>query len=244
MADAVEYLRSFNLLSVLLRLLLAAAAGGMVGYGRAKKQRNAGLRTYMLVSLGAALTMLISIYENQMLQTQWNWLYAVADVKFDSSRYAAQVISGIGFLAAGTILAVAHQQVSGLTSAIGLIAAGAIGIAAGAGFYEIVLIGAVILIICMEWLQPVEVDFKRRIHNITVYVELDSIGDLAAVTDTVQKLGAKIYDIDVENSERTAKRLPSAIIIMKMAKNHSSHSAMLSTLAELDCVQGVRELIS
>ena len=146
MRSVILYLREFNAVSVAVRLLLAVLAGGAVGYGRARKQRNAGLRTYMLVSIGAALTLMISVYEHEMLSGQWAWLYQVADVKFDGTRYAAQVISGIGFLAAGTIIGTEHQQVSGLTSAIGLICAGALGIVAGAGFYECVLIGLALII--------------------------------------------------------------------------------------------------
>lgn len=244
MTDPVEYLRSFNLLSVLLRLLLAVSAGGIIGYGRARKRRNAGLRTYMLVSLGAALTMLISLYEYEMLETQWAWLWDAADVKFDGARYAAQVISGIGFLAGGTIIAVSHQQVSGLTTAIGLVAAAALGIAAGAGFYEIVLIGMVLIMFSMEMLQPVEVDFKRKMRNITICVEFDSIEDVGTISQTIQDLDAKIYDIDIERSERTKDLYPSAIIVMKLSKKQSSHSSLISSVAELDCVRAVRELIS
>ena len=244
MAELLEYLRSFHFGSVLLRLLLAAAAGCVIGYGRARKRRNAGLRTYMLVSLGAALTMLISLYEYEMLQTQWAWLWDAADVKFDGTRYAAQVISGIGFLAAGTILAASHQQVSGLTSAIGLVASAALGIASGAGFYEIVLIGILMVIFAMEVLSPAEIEFKRKMHNISISVEFETIEDVGTISQTIQNLEAKIFDIDIERSERVKDQYPSAIIVIKLSKAHSSHSALLSSVAELDCVRAVRELIA
>lgn len=244
MTEWMEYLRSFHFGSVLLRLLLAVAAGGIIGYGRARKRRNAGLRTYMLVSLGAALTMLISLYEYEMLQTQWAWLWDAADVKFDGTRYAAQVISGIGFLAAGTILAVSHQQVSGLTTAIGLVASAALGIAAGAGFYEIVLTGMVMVVFSMEVLQPAETEFKRRLHNISISVEFETIEDVGIISQTIRDLEATIYDIDIERSERDKDQYPSAIIVMKLSKANSSHSALISSVAELKCVRAVRELIS
>ena len=244
MGNLIEYLREFNLLSAALRLMLAAAGGGIIGYGRARKQRNAGLRTYMLVSLGAALTMLISLYEYEMLQTQWAWLHETVDVKFDGTRYAAQVISGIGFLAAGTIIAVAHQQVSGLTSAIGLIAAGAIGIASGAGFYEIVLIGLFLLMLSMEVLQPVELTFKRRLRNLTICVQYEAPEDIGKVSEVIGQHGARMFDLDIEDPEKTGSEYPSAIIVMRLSKVEGSHSAMLSSVAELDCVRSVRELIS
>ena len=107
------------------------AAGGLIGYGRARKRRSAGMRTYMLTCTGAALTMLIALYEREMLYDgQWAWAASFADIKFDASRFSAQVINGVGFLAAGTILSAAHHQVSGLTTAIGLFVTAGIGIAA------------------------------------------------------------------------------------------------------------------
>lgn len=244
MTEMIEYLRGFNFLSVLLRILLAVAGGGVIGYGRARKQSNAGLRTYTLVSIGAALTMLISLYEYEMLNADWHYLYAVADVKFDGTRYAAQVLSGLGFLATGTVLSIGHQQVTGLTTAIGLIAAGSLGIAAGAGFYEIVIAGILLVIFAMEILQPAEIDFKRRLRNITVYVEFASIGDVGKITDTIKGRGAAIFDIDIERSEPEDDCPPAAIITLKLSKQQSSHSAMLSSIAELECVSAVHELIS
>lgn len=244
MASVIEYLRGFNALSVILRMMLALTGGGMLGYGRARKQSNAGLRTYTLVSLGAALTMLISLYEYEMLNADWHYLYTVADVKFDGTRYAAQVLSGLGFLATGTILSIGHQQVTGLTTAIGLFTAGCIGIAAGAGFYEIVIAGILLVIFAMEVLQPAERSFKRRLRNITVYVEFESIRDVGTISDIIKSRSATIFNIDVERSERIDDCPPAAIITMKLDRQQSSHSAMLSSIAELECVSAVRELIS
>ena len=240
----LEYLRNFNFPSVILRLLLAVASGFAIGLGRSQKNRNAGLRTYMLVSVGAALTMLISLYDYEMLQTQWAWLWDVADVKFDGTRFSAQVISGIGFLAAGTILSVAHQQISGLTTAIGLIAAGALGIAAGAGFYEAVLSAIVCVIIAMELMHPVEVTFKRRLRYITLNVEFEDISDVNTITERIKELGATIFEMEFERTERTGDKMPAAIIIIRLSRTNDSHSAMLSSVAELPCVCAVRELIS
>lgn len=238
------YLREFNAVSVVVRLLLAVLAGGALGYGRSQKRRNAGLRTYMLVSIGAALTLMISAFEEEMLFGQWAWLTDVVDVKFDGTRYAAQVISGIGFLAAGTIIGTDHQQVTGLTSAIGLFAAAALGIAAGAGFYECVLIGLVLIVVTMEYMKSMEVSFKRKLRNITCYVEFRSIDDVSTITETVKNLGAQIFDIDIERTEQEGDHPPAAILMLKLSREQSSHSAMLSSIAELECVDAVRELIS
>ena len=240
---SLTYLREFHFGSAVLRLLLALAAGGAVGYGRARKRRSAGMRTYMLTSLGAALTILIAMYENEMLYGQWAWAEAFTGIKFDASRFSSQVVNGVGFLAAGTILGVDHQQVSGLTTAIGLFCSAIMGIAAGSGFYECVLIGVPVLVCAMELMRPLETRYKRRLRNITLAVEFDSISALPDITEQARKHGAAVFDIDVERSGGDGTP-PAAILSLKMAKEAASHSAMLSSLAELPCVRSVRELIS
>lgn len=245
MAAVMDYLRQFNFVTVALRLALAMAAGGAVGYGRARKQRNAGLRTYMLVCVGAALTILISMYEYEMLYNgPWAWIDEIMEIRFDASRFAAQVITGVGFLAAGTIIAVAHQQVSGLTSAIGLFVAACFGIAAGAGFYELVIVSVILVIIAMEIMQPVEVNFKRRLRNITLCVEFDAPSDVVTISEALTERGARIYDIDIERTEREGDRYPSAIFSLKLGREKASHSEVLSSVAEMSCVYSVQELIS
>ena len=127
MSDLTSGLAEFSILSVILRLALAMAAGGVLGYGRSRKNRAAGFRTYMLTSTGAALASLLGCFEYVMLKNGWNDVVSRVGMKYDGSRYAAAVIGGVGFIAAGTILSTAHQQVSGLSTAIGLFAAAGIG---------------------------------------------------------------------------------------------------------------------
>ena len=244
MSEILEALRQFNLPSVLLRLTLAMLVGALIGYGRARKKANAGLRTYMLTSIGAALTMLISMYEYEMLTGPWAYASAITDMKFDMSRFSAQVASGVGFLAAGTIIAAAHRQVSGLTSAIGLFACATLGIACGAGFYECVICAMIAIIFAMEFMQPMELAFKRRLRNITIYVEFDAPDDVEIITQTIQDQGAQLYDLEMERTERQGDKLPSAIMTLRLSKENASHSAILSSLAELPCVDSVQELIS
>ena len=237
-----SYLEQFNFVSVLLRLMLAMASGAAIGFGRSRKKQNAGFRTYILVSLGAALTILISLYEYQMLVGPWAEAAAYTDLKFDASRFAAQVVNGIGFLAAGTIIAIAHRQVSGLTTAIGLFAAACLGIAAGAGYYACVITAALLVIFTMETMKPIEVGFKRRLRNMTVSVTYGKDSDVAAIVRTMEASGVQLFDIDVERSQ--AEGTPTAIFTMKLSRENSSHAALLSSVAELSCVQSVQELIS
>ena len=112
--DAIgAYLREFNFVTVIIRLLLAMVCGGVVGFGRSKKARPAGFRTYMLISIGAAMAVLITLYEYEMLTGPWAETVSETGLKFDAGRMTAQAITGIGFLGAGIIIKVAHQQVQG-----------------------------------------------------------------------------------------------------------------------------------
>ena len=234
------HLRDFNFITVVLRLLLAFLSGTVIGYGRARKRRSAGLRTFMLTSIGAALTVLLATYEYEMLCGPWASVAEQVGMKFDASRYSAQVISGIGFLAAGTIISIGHNQVSGLSTASGLFASVCMGIAAGAGFYECVIVVLVILVVVLDILWPLEPAFKRRLRNITLNVEMNDVEDVSVITEAIEAQHAQIYEIDVERTKSPA----SAIFILQMSRSNSSHSGMLSAVAELGCVRSVQELIS
>ena len=237
-------LRSFNVLSMIVRLLLAMLAGGVIGYGRSKKRREAGMRTYMLTSIGAALTVLLAMYEYEMLQGPWAEAVAIAGAKFDATRYASQVLSGLGFLGAGTILSDSHNQVRGLSSSTALIASASMGMAAGAGFYECVLLAVIMIIFVLEWMYPIEQLFKRRVRNMTLFAEFDSIENISDISDTIRSLDANVYDIDIERTKKTEEGFPSATFTLQLSKNNNSHTHMLTTIAELSHVHFVQELLS
>ena len=241
----LSYLREFNFISVVFRLLLASAVGGVLGYGRARKKANAGFRTYILTGIGAALAMIISLYEYHMLyEGDWALAATFADMKYDGSRYAAQVIAGIGFLSAGTIIATSHRQVSGLTSAVGLFTSVCMGIAAGSGFYEVVIVALIMIIFAMEGMQPIERAFKRRLRHMTIYVEFDKLESLDKITTVIKSQPAQIYDLDIERAKKKGTQLPGAIVSIRLGKQNTSHSALLSSVAELECVHSIQELVS
>ena len=227
----------------MLRLALALAAGGVIGYGRSKRDRAAGFRTYMMISLGAAMASLLAIYEYEMLQGPWR---AVADEigeKFDASRLASQVVAGIGFLGAGIIIKSTHQQVKGLTTATGLFATVCLGLAAGVGFYPLVGVAMVVIVLVLNVMSPLEAAYKRHLRNITLSVEFSGVEDIDVISRTIEAEHAKVYDIDIERTEEHNGHMPSAIFILLSRENHS-HSGMLTTLAELPCVTSVQELIA
>ena len=131
-----------SFLEVVLRLLVATFCGGAIGIERGKKNRPAGFRTYILVCVGASLTMILGEYLAVMYSL---WSEQITTLlNSDIARFGAQVINGIGFLGAGTIIITGNQQVKGMTTAAGLWASACMGLAIGAGFYE----GALVTFIC------------------------------------------------------------------------------------------------
>jgi putative Mg2+ transporter-C (MgtC) family protein len=148
---------------IVIRLLLAAFFGAIIGLERERKDWAAGLRTHMMVCLGAALAMIVSTY-------------GFADVvgkegyALDPSRIAAQVISGIGFLGAGTILFLRPGTIRGLTTASGLWTVAAIGLATGGGMYFAALVATVLAIIILWILQPIERKLARRFKQKSIKI--------------------------------------------------------------------------
>ena len=159
----VEYLREFNIVTILIRLALATLVGGFIGLERGKQGRAAGMRTHILVCLGSALTVMIGLFINQTLK-----------MSTDPMRIAAQVISGIGFLGVGTILTKGRFQITGLTTAAGLWATAAIGLSLGAGFYEGALIASLIAFLAVTLFHRIETKLSNRQTRFGIYVEIES----------------------------------------------------------------------
>ena len=159
----------FSLLTVIIRLFAAALMGGLIGSERGRHGRAAGLRTHILVCVGAAMTSLTSMYLSEAL-----------GFNGDVARISAQVISGIGFLGAGTILIRNSSVITGLTTAAGMWATAAIGVAVGYGFYSGAVIATLIGIFSVTVLSRFE---RKRKNNISVYVE---VRDITEVGDIVK----------------------------------------------------------
>ena len=166
--EFLERLRCLTFGTLALRLALAALCGGVLGYGRSQQVRPAGLRTYMLACVAAASSVLLSLYEYEMLRSVWAEIAPNAANKFDVGRIAAQTISGIGFIGAGMIIKATHQQVRGLTTATGLFAAVCLGLACGVGFYECVIPAVVLIFLVLNVMSPLEGEFKRKLRNMTM----------------------------------------------------------------------------
>ena len=241
MIHAFDSMREFTFGSVALRLVLAMLSGGMIGLERGRKGRPAGFRTYMLVCLGAALTMLLSQYETNLLETRWASLAQEIGLRTDVSRFGAQVINGIGFLGAGTIIVTGRQQVKGLTTAAGLWASACMGLAVGAGFYECVLLAFVLIFLCVRVFPLIDNKIHDRTKTMNIYVEFSALSDIGTLTKRLKTQQLQIIDVDIEHSRKQSAPHPSAIFCVYL-QQPQPHVHILCALADLDCVYLIEEI--
>ena len=155
-----------ELVSIIIKLTLAMICGGILGMERGKKNRPAGFRTYMLVCVGATLVMLTNQYLCEVYGTG------------DPARLGAQVISGIGFLGAGTIIVTGRNRVKGLTTAAGLWADACLGLAIGVGFYSAAIIGGLMILLVLSVLHRLDDRLVANARNVDLYMEFQKMSDL------------------------------------------------------------------
>lgn len=241
MAYYLEYLRQFNFISMVLRLFLAMLVGGLIGFEREKKRRAAGFRTYMLVAIGAALTVILSQYLNFMLNHDWAKTAAEIGIKTDVSRFGAQVINGVGFLGAGTIIVTGRQEVKGLTTAAGLWASACMGLAIGAGFYECVAIGFALIVFCMSILPFIENVILANSRNLNIYVEMDDIESLGGIAAKMKSQGFMLFDTEINKEQHEHMSQVNAVFSIKLPKKQQ-HAEILAMLSTVDGIISIEEI--
>ena len=218
-----------------LRLLLAVVIGSVIGIEREKKNRPAGMRTHVLVCVGAAL---IAIIESMIVADtmRLNLLRGgETGVAISYGRLSAQVISGIGFLGAGTIF-ISQKKIAGLTTAASLWNAACLGIAIGMGYYLIAIAGCVIVIVTLTLLQRVihvnamknvEVKFVHRVETI------------AFINDYFQSIGVKVQDVDFHVENKGKENLYTNIYTLDM-QGKATYMDIVNKLSEYANIQGIR----
>ena len=225
---------------VCLRLFLAMLCGGIIGVERGRKHRPAGFRTYILVCVGSALTMVLSAYIVAMHDT---WIKVAPNLaKSDYARFGAQVINGIGFLGAGTIIITGKNQVKGMTTAAGLWASACMGLAIGAGFYWGALVGCTLMILTVTVFAKIETFITSRSRNITIYLEFDQTDNVAEIVEKIKSHGVRIFDVELMKANQGgASKYPGAILVMRLPKK-LTHTALVTEIAKVDSVRMIEEL--
>ena len=176
-------LREVTMSAIFIRIMTAMALGGIIGMERGIKNRPAGLRTYTLVCIGSCVVMLVNQYSYQATGTG------------DPVRMGAQVVSGIGFLGAGTIIVTSHNQIKGLTTAAGLWASACVGLAVGIGLYEVALVSGASIFLVLTLLHRSELGLRRRSNVVEFYVELDPHVPLGSFLRSAKSCGLELNGI-------------------------------------------------
>lgn len=189
-------------LTITFRVVLAIFVGGLIGTERDIKNRAAGIRTHMLVCLGAAVVMMTNQYVVE----------SFPESNLDITRMGAQVVSGIVFLGAGTILVTSHNRIRGLTTAAGLWAAATLGLAIGIGFYEMALIGSFAILFIVIFLRP----FKRFVqertestHFTLLIYTVDGLDDFLEFTSDEE---VKLLNMNIEKEHNEKGETTGTII--------------------------------
>lgn len=181
---------------ILLRLLSATVLGGLVGLERERSQRAAGLRTHMMVCLGSCLMMLLSIYGFAAFVEEIN-------VRVDPARLAAAVITGVGFLGAGTILQTG-RSVTGLTTAASVWVTAAIGLGVGAGFYFAASVTTLFVLFVLWVLNKVERRwFHRRVERVVILKAEDRPRLMQRIQETLEQRGVRLRKVRLQDASES-----------------------------------------
>ena len=182
--DIGKILTGLNIWSILIRLFLTILISGSIGLERSSRRQAAGLRTYLLVGLGSSMIMIT----NQFLLESFN--------NGDPARLGAGILSGIGFLGAGTIMFTSKSQVKGLTTAAGLWATACMGLCIGCGFYTISILVFVIIITVLRFLPRIEKTFTSKKGYFEIHIEFEERANLKTFVALVREKGFRIIAVE------------------------------------------------
>ena len=215
--------RELTFAGIVVRILTAVILGGIIGLERGMKNRPAGLRTYMLVCVGSCVVMLINQYAYQV--------YGVGD----PVRLGAQVVSGIGFLGAGTSIVTSHNQIKGLTTAAGLWASACIGLAIGIGLYEVALVGGAAIFLVLTVLHEWDYHMRSKARVIDAYIELDPSTTLGTFLRNARDSDLEIRDVQMDR-EPGVPGEETAFLATVRGKQKMNQEQLIRTLKKLEGV--------
>ena len=228
--EFVDYIGQLNSLSITIRLLMAVICGGLIGVERGRKGQAAGCRTHMLVCIGSTLVMLTNIYVVQVFSPS-----------SDPTRIGAQVVSGIGFLGAGSIIVTSKNQIRGLTTAAGLWASACMGLAIGVGFYELAIIGNIFIFIVIATLNKLDRKVYGKSRIMEVYVEFTDSHVLQRLIVFSRDNNMDLKNIQIVKNKAIDNVRTGAVFTLK-SKERREHSLVIAELSEIDGLLFIEEL--
>ena len=224
-------LRGFNEVSVLVRFVLATICGGLIGIEREHKHRPAGFRTHILVCLGAAATTMTSQY----------LLSFFGPGVTDPARLGAQVIAGIGFIGAGTIIVTKRRQVKGLTTAAGLWTSAIIGLAIGVGYYEVAAYATFLILVTEILLSKLDWLMLSHAKNMNIYIEYTTAENLSDIMNEIKARDISVIDVEIAKARTETDHRISAILSLELSKKTSQNN-LLTVISNVEGVTIVEEL--
>lgn len=230
MLEIFNGLRNMTLLSITVRMLLAMFCGGLIGIEREFKRRPAGFRTHILICVGAAITTMTSQY-----------LFVCLGYYTDMARMGAQVVAGIGFIGAGTIIVTNKQRVKGLTTAAGLWSAAIVGLAIGGGFFEGGLLATVLVLFAELLFVRLEYRLLRSVQERLYYIEYTGRGTMDDILTLFRSHDVRVLSMEINRSEETAHHNASAFFHIRVSKNVSPIQ-LVADLKELKGVYAIDEI--
>ncbi len=231
MLPVFDFTREMTLLAVAARMLTAMACGGVIGIERELKRRPAGFRTHILICVGASITVLTNLF-----------LYQVMHLYTDVSRMGAQVITGISFIGAGTIIVTKRRRVKGLTTAAGLWAVGIIGLVCGAGYLEMALFASTMVLFAELVLSRLEYRFVRHIKDTNLYVEYESADDIQEIMTTLAGFGLEVGDLEISRIQGEDGKMHCCAILAMQAGKEDLGRNVIPAVAALEGVESIVEM--
>ena len=225
-----DSLRDVNMVSVTVRMFLAVLCGGIIGIEREYKRRPAGFRTHILICLGAAMTTLTS-----------QFLYLELHYYTDMARLGAQVVAGVGFIGAGTIIVTQRQRVKGLTTAAGLWASAIIGLAIGGGFYEGALFATFLIILAELLFSKLEYRMLENAPEINLYMEYTDRSCLEQVLKLYREKNVKVLNMEITRATGSEHHNACAIFSLRLNKK-CKVELLLDAIHRVEGVAAVEEL--
>lgn len=232
MLEVFDFVRQLDMLGIAVRLCMAVFCGGVIGLERSIKHRPAGFRTHILICLGAAMTTLTSQY-----------LLITMNMFTDVARLGAQVIAGIGFIGAGTIMVTKSQSVKGLTTAAGLWTAAIIGLVCGAGFAELALFATAMVLFAEVVLFRVESNFARKVSDVNVYVEYKRAAAIEEIYAILRekKIQVSNFEINRVTGGENEQNYFCAVISFRASKSQMN-DALHKSFSSVEGIMTVEEI--
>lgn len=224
-----DILTEVNVVSIIVRVFLAMLLGGILGLERGIKNRPAGFRTHMLVCLGATLVMMTNQYIFQTYNTS------------DPARLGAQVVSGIGFLGAGTIIVTKRNQIKGLTTAAGLWTAACLGLAIGIGFYMGAILGGIAVFTANTLLHSLDDKIRTKGRLIDIYIEFSTIAHISGFMAFLQENDLEVQDMLLNKGQIPGEDHIALILSLKNPAR-VPHGKVIQLLSDVEGIQYIEEL--